>query len=980
VDALDISMVEVHGTGTVLGDPIEVGGLRATLGRGRSENSPVILAAVKSIIGHAEGAAGVAGVIKMVASMKYMQIPMNLHLKKLNPSIDLTEFPVIMPNSIVKWNAASTKSGTSSFGFSGTNSHAILEGPESIDKERIVLHRAELVPWNRTPHCLHDWSQGLWYSLEWQPVPLPASSPEVLLPCLVVGGGEVSEALQNFVPDCSLVQPSKAVAALEEQEWSTVVFVATLVAQDPLLESGVINQLLDVARAALSLGRSLRFVVATKGAQKACSDDSKMAAGLAGAAAWGFMRTMPWDAPKLIGQAIDFAADACSTELAEALRDELCATEVEPEVAYFDGVRKIPRLVSHRVPQTVTMMKFPETTQLLTGGLGGLGLLTAQTLVDMGAQSILLVSRKGCAAPGETILHEMLHRLEQSPAAVHAWSCDVSNAEQVHALVERVQHELPNHPLRGVVHCAGILDCADLSSQTPGRIAAVFKPKVSGAWHLHEATKLLPLESFILFSSISALIGLSWGTSYSSSNAYLDGLALWRRACGLTASSLQWGPVAEVGMASKNFLFSADSALKLLKPGQVQAAFRQTFLCSSLPPSLTCAPADWSRFLRELGTRVPVLLDYGDMGEEQAVGKCSVVPPAFEGTLEGRVEARAGERTDDLTLEAPLIESGLDSWSADGIAAAVEATKLPAGWGSVLLEALNTRAAGVPIFLVPGAGMQASGFRALASLLPVPAYGLSWPKGICPRIEWPATLKELAGVFFEEVRKQQPAGPYCFAGHSFGAAVCLEMAKVAEEQNAKVSLVALMDPRHLGGESAHDVGAAYATTGLTESLALLSQILPAGSRYLEALQEISHAESSARDTVARRVLSPDILASLEHVRETTEWYSTLLTGEGSIKRVGCLQARIAVLRAAETWHTAPASETVAEEIIRQFQALTFQDNDQVSERIRSWCNPQFGEVVPMKVPGTHFSMLHEPNVVAVVLRLCRALDETEEVA
>jgi len=275
--------------------------------------------------------------------------------------------------------------------------------------------------------------------------------------------------------------------------------------------------------------------------------------------------------------------------------------------------------------------------------------------------------------------------------------------------------------------------------------------------------------------------------------------------------------------------------------------------------------------------------------------------------------------------------------------------------------------------------MQAGGFRALASLLPVPAFGLSWPKGARPRAEWPATLTELAKVFFEEVRKQQPSGPYCFAGHSFGAAVCLEMARVAQEQGAEVSLVALMDPRHLGGEGAGDVGGAFATTGLAESLALLSQTVPDGARYAEALEEISRAEPAARDDAARRVLSPAVLASLEHVHETTKWYSTLLSGEGSSKTEGQLQARIAVLRAAETWHAAPDSETAAEKMVREFQALTFQSDSQVAERVRSWCSGSaHGEPAPMKVPGTHFTLLHEPSVVTVALRLCRALDEAEE--
>lgn len=294
-----------------------------------------------------------------------------------------------------------------------------------------------------------------------------------------------------------------------------------------------------------------------------------------------------------------------------------------------------------------------------------------------------------------------------------------------------------------------------------------------------------------------------------------------------------------------------------------------------------------------------------------------------------------------------------------------------------LLESLNQRTSGTPLFLVPGAGMQVGGFRSLATLLPVPAYGLSWPKGTKPRAEWPETLQELAKLFFEEVKRVQPSGPYQFAGHSFGAAVALEMARAAELQGATVSSVVLLDPRHMGGAQAGDLGAAFASTGLADSLALLTQTVPDGSRYAEALEEISRAAESERDAAARRVLSPTVLASLEHVHETTQWYSTLLSGEGHEAADGHLQARVVLLRATESWHQEAASESVAERMVREFQAMTFQSDEQVAERIATWTDPA-GAVTTMRAPGTHFSMLHEPAVVTVALRLCRALDESEE--
>lgn len=121
----DVSLVECHGTGTSLGDPIEIGAQEKIYGKERVEEDGLILAAVKSIIGHLEGAAGVAGLTKIVKMLEHSQVPPNLHLKTLNPNIDLSQFPTVFPKSVMEWKPTGLKRcGISSFGFSGTNSHA----------------------------------------------------------------------------------------------------------------------------------------------------------------------------------------------------------------------------------------------------------------------------------------------------------------------------------------------------------------------------------------------------------------------------------------------------------------------------------------------------------------------------------------------------------------------------------------------------------------------------------------------------------------------------------------------------------------------------------------------------------------------------------------------------------------------------------------------------------------------------------------
>jgi acyl transferase domain-containing protein/SAM-dependent methyltransferase/acyl carrier protein/ribosomal protein S18 acetylase RimI-like enzyme len=125
----EISYVEAHGTGTSLGDPVEVGALEAVYGQGRPQDQPLVIGSVKTNIGHAEAAAGIAGLIKVVLSLSNNFIPPHLHFKRLNPLIRLDAIPAVIPSEGVKWEKTAGKprlAGVSSFGSSGTNCHLII--------------------------------------------------------------------------------------------------------------------------------------------------------------------------------------------------------------------------------------------------------------------------------------------------------------------------------------------------------------------------------------------------------------------------------------------------------------------------------------------------------------------------------------------------------------------------------------------------------------------------------------------------------------------------------------------------------------------------------------------------------------------------------------------------------------------------------------------------------------------------------------
>ncbi|WP_244202285.1 thioester reductase domain-containing protein, partial [Streptomyces diastatochromogenes] len=189
----------------------------------------------------------------------------------------------------------------------------------------------------------------------------------------------------------------------------------------------------------------------------------------------------------------------------------------------------------------------PDGTVLITGGTGSLGALFARHLVtERGIRHLLLVSRRGPEAPGAEALRAELASLG---AAVTVAACDVSDRDALAGLLATVPGE---HPLRGVVHTAGVLDDGVVAAQTTDRLAAVLRPKADAAWHLHDLTRDLGLTAFVTFSSIAAVVGGPGQSTYAAANGFLDALARHRAAHGLAATSIAWGLWAQASELTGN--------------------------------------------------------------------------------------------------------------------------------------------------------------------------------------------------------------------------------------------------------------------------------------------------------------------------------------------------------------------------------------------------------------------------------------------
>ncbi|CAM3574757.1 type I polyketide synthase [Kibdelosporangium persicum] len=233
----------------------------------------------------------------------------------------------------------------------------------------------------------------------------------------------------------------------------------------------------------------------------------------------------------------------------------------QPEVAIRGGELRVPRLARATGESTVDWDA--DGTVLVTGGLSGLGALVAHHLVQQhGVRHLLLVSRRGSQAPGA---EELRAELSSLGATVTVAACDVSDRAALAELLAGIPAE---HPLRAVVHAAGVLDDGVLASQTPERIDRVFQPKADAAWHLHELTADLDLTRFVLFSSTATMLDGAGQANYAAANMFLEALAARRRTAGLPATAVAWA------------LWDIDSEMT----GGLGEAGRRRFARSGFPP------------------------------------------------------------------------------------------------------------------------------------------------------------------------------------------------------------------------------------------------------------------------------------------------------------------------------------------------------------------------------------------------------------
>ncbi len=296
---------------------------------------------------------------------------------------------------------------------------------------------------------------------------------------------------------------------------------------------------------------------------------------------------------------------------ARALAGELRAGSREDQIALRASGRYVARLVPGsgvgKPRRDAPPLGFrPGGAYLITGGLSGLGLLTAGWMVEHGARHLVLMARSEPSPEAGAAIAA----LEAQGVHVSQVRGDASRIEDLSRAVGEARTAAEG--LRGVILSAGVLDDGMVAQQSWNRFAKVMGPKVSSAWNLHVLTRDLPLDCFVMFSSAAALLGSVGQSNHAAANAFLDALAHHRRAQGRPALSINWGAWSEVGAAARLQVGqrAAASGMGSIPPAQGLRVLERLMRDGATHAGVLPVE-DWAKLLRDYasGSEPPFLAE-----------------------------------------------------------------------------------------------------------------------------------------------------------------------------------------------------------------------------------------------------------------------------------------------------------------------------------------------------------------------------------
>jgi acyl transferase domain-containing protein len=483
----------------------------------------------------------------------------------------------------------------------------------------------------------------------------------------------------------------RAVVARADQTVRGVIYLspAGLDGDDDALPAAVTQGLMPLLHLVQTLdseGLAWPLTVLTVGAQPV--EGRVTAAGLIQAPLWGMARVLHQESLALRARLMDLDPARPAGDVTALVDEILRAAPEEDQVAWRGGQRRVARLQpSRRDRGSVPCALRTDASYLITGGIGSLGLLTARWLAEHGARRVILLARSPLP-PRSTwtalptgdphrAVTDAIRAIEDLGAAVETASIDVADqAALAGFLAQRQVDHLP--PVCGVVHSAGAVQDQVMVRMTDAQLEKVLRAKVDGGWSLHQALKDQPLDFFVLFSSVSSVLVTAGQGNYAAGNAFLDGLAHYRRASGRPGLSINWGPW-DTGMIAQLELqsFYQRRGIDLIPEGTGVEIFEE--LLGSSEAEQVVVSAHWPTLVASYPI-VPRLIDHLAQEDDQSTGdgsggERSVADRLAEASDEDRrdvIEEACADvigavlriRPDALARDVPLNQLGLDSMIA----------------------------------------------------------------------------------------------------------------------------------------------------------------------------------------------------------------------------------------------------------------------------------------------------------------------------
>ncbi|MGW2213227.1 SDR family NAD(P)-dependent oxidoreductase, partial [Streptomyces sp. NPDC001781] len=522
----------------------------------------------------------------------------------------------------------------------------LAEVLELDDQEQLGEVVSALVAWRRREQDRYSTAQWR-YRVEWSPVAVASSAAlsgrwllavpaaladdEFTRSCTAALTDRGAEVVVARVPAEAVDRADMAAILIETQTQTQTQLtgVLSLLALDetPIPEHPVVPRglgaTLALTQALGDAGIGAPLWVVTRGAVAA--DQGETLTAPVQTHVWGFGRGVGLEHPERWGGLIDLPATLdgrAAARLVALLASGASGTE--DQVAIRDSGVLGRRLTRAPRPRGDAQQWTPRGTTLVTGGTGAIAGHVARKLAERGAPRLVLTSRSGPAAFGAGVLAA---ELAEAGTSVDVVACDSGRRADLAGVVEWA-----GPALHAVLHTAGVRQETAVQATDLAETAQVVAAKAAGAWWLHELTRDLDLDAFVLFSSISATWGSGLQPAYGAANAFLDGLAEYRLSRNLPATSVAWGPWGGGGMTDEEGAAQGERrGLMVMEPGRAADALTQVI--DRGEPLMTVADVDWARFAPPFTLRRPSPL-IADLPEVRQVLTASA-PDQTDGAATG---------------------------------------------------------------------------------------------------------------------------------------------------------------------------------------------------------------------------------------------------------------------------------------------------------------------------------------------------------